>query len=306
MGMLKSIFMAILSFIVFTTLPLAITSYFFLQEMDMSGIGGDIGGTILNTVLQNTGMMDQLSQQLAESLPQLQAICSMYPSWTITDIFSNMTGPGMPGYDEGGADALIGSIIPCFDIQCSEITTMNVAQLTERFTQDLSECDIELPAEFIQNLNISDFGGVDFGGFDFGGILGQMTSLTSLLQKLIVYMIIAGVICAILLLVISRDIGYFSRRMGMIFLITGISFIVLTYLMQALLPRILGNMFGGMGDTVSSIVQSIVFDPLDRLMTINIIYCVGGGAGVVIGSILQKRKSADGEFKSADTEFETK
>lgn len=297
MGLAKSIVTAILSFVVFTTLPLAITSFFFMQEMDLSGGMGGLGGDILGTFLQDTGMLDQLSDQLAGSLPELQAICSIYPSWTVSDIFTNATGPGMPGYDAGGAEALIDSIMPCFDIPCSEIMTMDVTDLTNRFTQDLSNCDIELPDDFVQDFNMTDFGG-GFGDFDFGGLLSQLSSLTDIFNRLVVYMIIAGIICAILLLIISRDIGYFSRRMGMIFLITGISFIVMTFVLKAILPGILGGMMGSMGDTVSSMVTSLIIDPMERMFTINLIYIIGGGIGVAIGTVLKKRNAAAAEFET--------
>ena len=78
-------------------------------------------------------------------------------------------------------------------------------------TEQLSDCDIELPPDFIQNFNMSDFGGGDFGGFDFGGILGQVQYFGGLFERYVIYMIIAGVICSVLLLIISRDVGYFSR-----------------------------------------------------------------------------------------------
>ena len=250
MGLAKSILTGFLSFMVFTTLPAAITGYLFLQQMDISNLGGNVGGTILGTILEESGFLEQIGDQLASTLPELQTICSIYPDQGLSDIFANMS-------EMGSGEELMGLILPCLDIPCSDIMTMDSSQLAQEMVNQMGDCDIQIPSEFLEGFNMTDYGGFDFGGFDLGGMLGQVEYFAGLAETWSVYLTIFGLICAVLLLIVSRDLAYFSRRMGMIFLITGISFIVLTFVLIAILPGIMSNMFAGMGETVTSIISPV-------------------------------------------------
>jgi hypothetical protein len=290
MGFAKSLATGILSFIVFTTLPFAITSYFFIQEFNMPNMTVNIGGFVISSILQETGFYEQFASQFGEIFPALQAACTLDPSLNLAYLFEAMLNQS--GGIEGGE--FVGMLLPCIDIPCATVLNSTSDDIVNMISAQLETCDIQIPKEFLMQMGNMTMPGMNF---DLSGLLGTLDTFMIQAQIFIIYAIIIGILCSIMLLAISRDAGYFSKRMGAIFLITGIGFIIFTYVLKVVLPNILLTTFANIGTLLMPIITALVIDPFDRLLPINFLYCFFGALGIAIGMILKRHKGSTQEEK---------
>jgi hypothetical protein len=255
----------------------------------------DIGGFVVSNLLQETGFYDQFATQFAEMYPLFEAACTANSSANMEDLFMEMMGDG--GGFEG--EEFLDMLLPCIDIPCTTVLESTSDDIVDLIVTQLEACEIEIPQEFLTQMGNMTVPGMDF---DLSGIFGMLDTVMVQAQIFVIYAIIIGVICAILLLAISRDVVYFSKRMGIIFLTTGIGFIIFTYVLKIVLPNVLLSMFADIGTIILPIITALVIDPLDRLLPINFLYCVFGGIGIAIALIIKRYKGGPTEEKELESE----
>jgi hypothetical protein len=292
MGVLKSVGIGLLSFIIVMTLPTGIFAYFFFQEFDPSNLEGQVLGSVLGSMLdseQFRPMLEEFESGLDEMLDSgLRDLCAMDPELNLADLLNMSEQYG--GLPQGEGMELFSAMFS--SISCSEINeTTTGADLVDIIVDDIQSGEVELPA------SLTNMTGMDMGGDGFSGILGQLGAITGTVDRYVHYMIMVGLVCSVLLLVIIQDPAEFSRKMGMVFLSQGIFMIVFVYGLESALPMLINMFAGGFGGggsldvqgMVTPIMNALIFDPLKAVMWVNFTFVVAGASAYIIGKVAEKR-----------------
>jgi uncharacterized membrane protein len=293
MGVLKSLGTGLLSFIIVTTLPTGIFAYFFFQEFDPNNLEGQIFGTVLETMFESeefAPMMQEFETSMEQILDSgIRDICVADPETNFTEMLESLGE--LPGGEEMEMASMLLSSISCEDINA----TTTGADLARIMIDGLGSGEITLPDSLMEDIGMGGLG-TDLGG-GLEGMLGSLGDITGMVDRYVFYMIMVGLICSVLLLVITKDPAEFSRKMGIIFITQGLFMIIFVYGMEMFLPTLINSFAGGIGGggapvdvegMITPMLNALIFDPLKSVMWLNLLFVIGGAAAYIVGKIAQR------------------